>query len=125
MVLSSKRVVGVAVHFAWARRKSQQQRIEVVENRPYFLVDRPMGLVDDDQIEMARPEPLPAVPPGIVDGIHHRRVGREHQPRCVAFLLLDQVHGRHIVRQVPNARFACVHQAVRWPGQCRPTSSAS
>ena len=89
-MLRSTSSFGVAV-------RPDEQGVEPGEDRPVLLVDGAVGLVDDDQVEVAGTEqPLPAV--GLVDQVHHRRVGGDVDAP-VGDLLGHQVHGGD-VRQV-------------------------
>ena len=67
--------VGVAVDLVLRRcRQADEQAVEVVEDCAVFPVDRAVRLVDHDQVEVTDPEPPLAVR-GVVDQVHHRRVG--------------------------------------------------
>ncbi len=100
-LLQPEQAVRVPVHFgAWRGGHAQQQRVEILEDRPVLLVHAAVGLVDDHQVEMPHAEPADTVPPLVVDAVHHRRVGREHQPAVVLLLFLRQIDRRR-VRQVP------------------------
>ena len=49
--------IGVSVDFVLRRgRQPDQQRIEVLEDRAVLLINRPVRLIDDDQIEVADAE---------------------------------------------------------------------
>lgn len=92
-VLKIEQRIGVAVDFVlWRRRETDQERVEILEDRPVALIDRPMRLVDNDEIEMAGAEPGPSLLPAI-DQAHHRRIGRDEDP-AIAGLVGHQVHGR-------------------------------
>ena len=57
-VLEVEQPVGVVVDLVLRRRgEADQQGVEPVEDRAVLLVDRPVGLVDHDEVEVARPEP--------------------------------------------------------------------
>ena len=91
--------IGVAVDLV-PRRGGQpdQQAVEILEDRPVLPVDRAVRLVDDDQVEMPRPEPAGAVL-HLLDQVHHRRIGREKHPRAGVVVLprvvpLEQVGAR-------------------------------
>ena len=54
--------VGVVVDLVLrGRGQADEQGVEVVEDRPVLRVHRPVRLVDDDQVEVARPEPAQPV----------------------------------------------------------------
>ena len=62
-LLQFEELVGVAVHLgAWRGGQPQQQGIEILEDGAELLVDRAVGLVDHDQVEMAGAEALVAPP---------------------------------------------------------------
>ena len=49
--------IGVAVDLVLGRGgQPDQQAVEIVEDRPVFAIDGAVRLVDDDQVEMARPK---------------------------------------------------------------------
>jgi hypothetical protein len=88
-----------------------QQRIEVAEDRPVFLVDGPVCLVDHDQVEMAGTEaPFVAVDP--VDQVQEGRIGADVDPP-VGGPVLEEVDGRG-VRQLSLERVRGL------PDQCLP-----
>ena len=71
--------------------ESQQERIEVLEDAAILLIHRPVGLIDDDQVEVARTESSAAVVE-VVDQTHHRRI-RRHVDAAVRVLLGEQIDG--------------------------------
>ena len=108
-VFKIEQAVGVAVHLVLGRGgQPHQQRIEVVEDGPVFLEDRAMRLVDDDQIEMADPEPALAIP-RLVDQPHHCRIGRDKDP-ALGILLGHQVHRGRIGQMPLEGIDRLVHQ---------------
>ena len=92
-VLKSEQRVRVAVDLVLrGRGEPDQQGVEPAEDRAVLLVDRPVGLVDDDQVEVPGPEAPPGLI-GLVDQAHHRGVGRDVDAP-VGVLLRHQVHRR-------------------------------
>ena len=69
--------VGVPVYLVpWCRGQTDQQRVEVAEDRPVLLIHRAMRFVDDHEIEMPDAETRLAAG-RLVDQPHHRRIGTD------------------------------------------------
>ena len=76
-VLEVEEPVGVVVDLVLGRRgEADEERVEVVEDRAVLGVDRAVGLVDDDEVEVAGPEAAVAVV-DLIDEVHHRGVRRD------------------------------------------------
>jgi len=113
VILQVEQAIRISVDLRLGRGgESQQQRIVVVEDGPELLIHAAVGFVDDDQIKMPHAESLATVRAGIVDHVHHGRIGAEHDAGIVVFLLLDQVHQRRL-------GIAFVEGVFRLPEQSR------
>ena len=56
-----------------------------------------MRLVDDDHIEVRRcKQPVPILPATVIDGVEHRRIGREHDARILVILVRAEIAQRHV-----------------------------
>ncbi|OPZ59918.1 MAG: hypothetical protein BWY88_00623 [Synergistetes bacterium ADurb.Bin520] len=135
-----EKVVGVFVHVLPGRGgEPHQQGVEVAEDRPVLLVDRPVGFVDDHQIKMPRTESgLKSL--RLVDEPHHGGV-RAHEDPPLGVPFRDKIHRaalgkvllegphrlmdqRHPVRQKedplhPPGPLQHVHQGHGRPGLSR------
>ncbi len=99
--LQVEQVVGVLLDLGLGcGGEPDEQRVEVVEDRPVLVEHRPVRLVDHDQVEVVGAEPTPPVAfdVDVVDQVHHRRIGRHVHP-TVGALVGHEVHRRR-VRQV-------------------------
>src|ERR1700694_4707366 len=80
-VLQIEEIVCVAVYlFLRSRCQADQKRIEIFKDRAILLIDRPMRLINDDQIEVSRTK-LPSAVLRLIDESQHGRVGRNQHSR--------------------------------------------
>jgi hypothetical protein len=87
--------VGVAVDLvARGGGEAEEAAVEVVEEGAVALVDRAVGLVDDDEVEAAGAVEALAVD-GALEAAEHRRVGRDDDRR--AGVLVDSVRSRTVL----------------------------
>ena len=61
------------------RGQADQQRVEIVEDGPVFLIHRAVRLVDDDEVEVPDAKAALAVE-GLVNQPHHGRIGGDEYP---------------------------------------------
>ena len=90
---------GIAVDLILRRGgEAKQQAVEPVEDRVVFPVHRAVGLVDDDEVEVAGAEHGVIT---LIDQPHHRRIGRSEDPPRggLSFGCVEQIDGGD-VRQV-------------------------
>ena len=88
--LQSKEGVCVSIDLISRRGgQSNEQRVEVSEDRAELLVHRPVGLVDNHEIEVARAE-SGFIAIGLVDQAHHGWIGR-HVHAALGVFLGDQI----------------------------------
>ena len=79
-VLYLKEIIGIMIHLhLWRSRQPHQHRIKVFKDRAILLKDRPVCLIQDDQIKVCRRIQRKSIlrPYGI-DGIQHGRIGRKY-----------------------------------------------
>ena len=94
-ILKVEEVIGVAIDLVLRRRgEADEQAVEIVEDCAIALVDRPVRLVDDDQVEVPRAKARAAAL-ALVDQVHHRRIGRQEHA-AFARLFRHQVDRRHV-----------------------------
>ena len=107
--LQVEECVGVSVYLLpWCRGQTDQQRVEVAEDRPVLLVHRAMRFVDDHEIEMPDAEARLATR-RLVNQPHHRRIGADvDSTRRV--LLGDEVHRAGLGEVCPERTNGLVHQ---------------
>ena len=90
-------LIGVLVDLVlWRGGKTHQGRVKVGEDVPILVVDGPVGLVADDEVEVAHSEQLPVFVLHGVDAVHHGLVGGEHAPGGIVVPLLAQVGDRQV-----------------------------
>ena len=92
--------------------EAHQGRVKVGEDVPILVVDGPVGLVADDEVEVAHGEQLPVLILHGVDAVHHGLVGGEHAPGGIVVLLLAQVCDRQVGQQVHKAALGLGDQGV-------------
>jgi hypothetical protein len=121
-------VIRVPIHLGfWCRRQPHQQRIEIIENRGVFLVDRPVRFIDNHHIEVADAE-FPQTIRRFINEAHHRRIGGDkyaafsiplrhqvHRSRCRQ-VCLERVHSlihqRHAIGQKHALNPVQAHQQI-------------
>ena len=111
--LQFKDLVSVLVDLIlWGGCETHQGCVKVVENIPILIVDGAVGLVADDQIEVAYSEQLSLSVLNRVDAVHHGLVGRKDAVGRVIVLLLAQVGHGEIGQQIHKAALGLGDQRV-------------
>ena len=78
--LQVEEAVGVAVDLVLRRGgQAHEEAVEVLEDRAVLFIDRAVGLIDDDHVEVAGAEAAASVL-YLVDKLHHRGVSRDVDP---------------------------------------------
>ena len=112
-VLQLKDFVGVFVDFVLGGGGQAHQRgVKVVEDVPVFVVDGAVGLVADDQIEVAHGEEFALLVVDGVDAVHHGLVGGKYAVGGGVVLFLAEVGDRQIGQQVHKAAFGLGDQRI-------------
>ena len=106
-VFQFKDLIGVLVDLVLGGSgQANQRRIEIVEDIPVLVVDRPVGLVTDHQIKMAAGEELAMLVLHIVDAVHHGLIGGEHAVGGIVVLLFAEVRAGKIGQEIDKAAFS-------------------
>ena len=92
--------------------EAHQRGVEVGENVPVFVVNRAVGFVTDDQVEVAAGKQLALLVLHRVDAVHHGLVGGKDAPGSGVVLLLTEVGHRQAGQQVDKAPLSLGDQGV-------------
>ena len=108
-----KNFISVFFNFVlWGGGEAHQGRVKVGEDVPVLVVDGAVGLVADDEIEVAHGEQFPLLILHRVDAVHHGLVSGEHAPGSIVVLLLTQIGDGQVWQQVHKAALGLGNQRV-------------
>ena len=112
-VLQFKNGVGILVDVVLRRRgQPHQRRVEIIENVLVLVVDGPMGLVANHEVEMTAGKQLSLFVAHRVDAVHHRLIrGKNAVGRVVVLLLAKIRHGK-LRQQIDEAPLRLRHQRI-------------
>ena len=88
-----KNTVGIFVDFVLRGcRQAHQRCVEVIKNIPVFIINRPMGLIANHQVEVARrKQPFAILVIYRIDAANHGLVSGKDAGRAVVFFILAKI----------------------------------